>query len=280
MTCNEVTRLDNDYQRRVVRLEDIHQVDQRQFDQLAAAVDPSMGMTVLDAGAGYGAVSRELAARSAHLELSYHLLEISGTQLAMAPEELAKVLPKSLVDRTTVYHHASVLDANLPTNCYDRIVAKLLWHELPQHEQPQLATELFRMLAPGGKLVLWHISLQNPELASFYRSIIREKDRLAGYHSLVSDRYFTAEDELKCQLQAAGFQGIRRESLLRYDFNSQTRLSSDFRGDETLLWAWNQHIAAAARQLSAEQKQSLHYRAQGNSHCAEFAWGLYVAYKK
>ena len=48
---------------RLVRYEDIHSITDTDFDELVKIIDAKQGDTILDAGCGYGAVTREILKR-------------------------------------------------------------------------------------------------------------------------------------------------------------------------------------------------------------------------
>src|SRR5258705_1653844 len=85
------------YDIRVVPYEDIHSIRPMDFDALARAVDPQDGETILDAGAGYGAVTREILIRNPRLLLRFCNLDVSGVQLERGIAELVKQFGMSFV---------------------------------------------------------------------------------------------------------------------------------------------------------------------------------------
>lgn len=266
--------MENVYHKRHVRFENLLHLNAAMFDQLVHVADVQSGMRLLDVGAGYGAVTREVLLRHPNEVLECHLLEISRTQLDQAREELEGMATGA----TLHFYNRSILAHGLPLGTYHRIIAKLVWHEIPQRDQYVLAQVLHRLLAPLGKLVLWQIALST-DLAPFYRKIIRKKDELAGFQELASNRYFPCESELASHIRQAGFGDLDRRVTLPYHFDSNTRLEADFGGDEFLLAQWNDFIRQEASQLTEAQLQQLRYSDTGDSIHMLWCWGLYVAPK-
>ncbi|HAA14176.1 MAG TPA: hypothetical protein DCE41_21770 [Cytophagales bacterium] len=270
--------MDNDYRNRLVNLEKVHCVDGDMFDRLFSVADLSPNMRLLDAGSAYGAVTQAVLQRNPPEGMSFHLLELSETQLSIAREKLAQLLtPEQMVSQTAFYNE-SILEPSAPSGSYDRIIGKLLWHEIAQSHQAELAGVMHRLLAKEGKLILWQITLEG-EVGDFYRAIVREKDRLAGFHTMATHRYFPNESELLDQLKTAGFQAVKRSDSLPYHFDSATRLGTDFKQDEDKLAQWHTFIRKAAQKLSPTGLEEIEY-VDATTHLEmHFSWGLYVAQK-
>ncbi|MEL6536931.1 MAG: class I SAM-dependent methyltransferase [Bacteroidota bacterium] len=270
--------MDNDYQNRLVNLEKVHCVGGEMFDQLVSVTDLKAGLRVLDAGSAYGAVTQAILQRNPPKDLTYHLLELSATQLGIAKSKLAELLSAEQMESKTAFFNESILAPSAPEGYYDRIIGKLLWHEIAHANQPELARVMHRLLADEGKLVLWQITLED-EMGDFYRAIVREKDRLAGFHSLVTQRYFPNESELLAQLKDVGFQNITCNQALPYHFDSATRLATDFKQDQTKLAQWHEFIRKEASKLSPRGLEQIQY-VDATTHLEmRFSWGLYVAQK-
>jgi ubiquinone/menaquinone biosynthesis C-methylase UbiE len=126
------------------------------------------GMNILEAGSGPGFFTKKL------LEL---LPNSSITALEIDPvlqEKAVEYLQEKIADRLN-YIQASIADTSLDDNTFDFAIARLLFVHLP--DPVAAAREIFRILKPGGKLVIidsdadlfW---LTNPPLSV---EIVREK---------------------------------------------------------------------------------------------------------
>lgn len=270
--------MENVYQNRLVKFENILNLTEEMFDQMVAVSELSAGQVVLDAGAGYGAVTREIMKRMVGERLEYHLVEVSQTQLERARYELAQFLDPEEFHNTTAFFNHSILDTYLPSACYDRVVAKMLWQEVPKEKQAKLAREFYRLIKPGGKLVLWQIALDET-LGNFYRAIIQEKDRLAGFTELVKKRHFPTIQELYLELNTVGFQPIGVASKMPYKFESIKRLHTDFKGDFDKLWDWNEFILDQIYALPDEIQEIIGFDHEGQNVKLQFEWGIVAADK-
>ena len=270
--------MENDYRHRQIRLEKVHCVSEEHFDRLVAQLPLRPGQRLLDAGSAYGAVTQAVLQRQPPAGVHYHLLEQSAVQLAEAKDQLQARQGTEWVQTHAAFYNESILAPSPPPGSYHMIVAKLLWHEIARADQPQLARILYDLLAPGGRLVLWQITLDEA-IGDFYRDIIRKKDALAGYPTLVAQRHFPNESELLGQLQAAGFAQIEHADRLEYHFDSSTRLATDFRGDAAKQADWEGFIRQRAGELAPVTLAQLHYADPGDRVEMYFEWGLYVAQK-
>jgi len=270
--------MDNDYRNRLVNLEKVHCVGGDMFDRLVSVADLRPGLQILDAGSAYGAVTQAILQRNPPEDLTYHLLELSATQLEIARENLAQLLTPEQMATRTAFFNESILEPSATEGSYDRIMGKLLWHEIAKESQPALADTMFRLLQPEGKLILWQITLEG-EVGDFYRAVVREKDRLAGFHFMATNRYFPNESELLEQLKSAGFRSVTRMDSLPYHFDSGTRLATDFKQAEEKLAQWHRFIREESQKLSAAGLEEIQYVDASTHLEMHFSWGLYVAQK-
>ena len=270
--------MENVYQNRLVKFENILNLTDDMFDRLIAVCELSPGHTILDAGAGYGAVTREIMKRHAQMDLHYHLVEVSHTQLERARYELAQFLDPEVFHNATAFFNHSILDTYLPSGNYDRVIAKMLWQEIPQAEQAKLVREFYRLVKPGGKLIVWQVCLDGP-LADFYRKIVKQKDELADYAELAQQRHFPSREEITLELKAAGFQPVGLGAVMPYAFESIKRLHTDFKGDFDKLWDWNEYILDEFYALPERTQEKLKFQHEGQNIRLELEWGLFVADK-
>jgi ubiquinone/menaquinone biosynthesis C-methylase UbiE len=103
------------------------------------------GMDVLELGSGPGFYTKQLVSNLTRSRVT--ALEIDSLLLDKAKQMLSAV-PESRLQ----FVQASVYDTGLPDNAYDFVIARLLFLHL--HHPVEAAKEIFRVLKPGGKLVI------------------------------------------------------------------------------------------------------------------------------
>jgi ubiquinone/menaquinone biosynthesis C-methylase UbiE len=103
------------------------------------------GMNVLELGSGPGFFTEQLALNLPHCPIT--ALEIDSALLAKARQTLINV-PESRLRLV----QASVYETGLSDDSYDFAIARLLFLHL--HHPVEAAKEIFRVLKPGGKLVI------------------------------------------------------------------------------------------------------------------------------
>lgn len=221
---------------RIVNYEQLHRISKIDFDCLSDAVRIENGEFILDAGAGYGAVSQALRERNPLSDVTYHLSDVSSVQL-----DRAKINFGNIQNSNTEYIVDNLVYSNLKYNYYDKIVAKMVLHEIPQMYQEGALRNLVGMLKKGGKLVIWDVflTLDNQELV---QSIIRKKDELAGYYRLLSNRYFFTDAEFLEYVHRVGFSKVLEHTVMPYSLSTENRLIPEFNGDVMKLIEWNSFI--------------------------------------
>lgn len=135
----------------------------------------SDGMKVLEVGCGPGFVTEKLVE---HLPKSgISALDIDDSLLAKAKQRLNKI-----TDRDIEFIQASVYDTGLQDNGYDFVIARLVFLHL--FEPKKAAIEIFRVLKPGGKLVIMDVDdgifgIIEPTMENF-RSVIDKLIAMQG----------------------------------------------------------------------------------------------------
>lgn len=194
----------NAYQERVVSYEKIHSIDEKDFEVLVDLVNPENGQSILDACCGYGAVSTRLESTIAANGLDTHLvlLDSSELQISRAKEILKEQnLDFVLSDaRTTPFED----------NHFDTIVNKMGLHEVDREGQKQMLEEFYRIVKPGGKIVIWELALDEQTQHPF-SEVIKKKDELSGFDSLIRNRYFPLKEETLALLEEVGFENAAAE---------------------------------------------------------------------
>lgn len=115
----------------------------RLFDELAAMRIGMPGQRVLDIGTGTGLMARQMAGRGCEV-------------MALDPSEqmLGKAMEDAAAANLDIGHlQASAEDTGLPDGGFDVITAATCWHWF---DRPRAAAECFRLLTPGGQLVIAH----------------------------------------------------------------------------------------------------------------------------
>lgn len=133
------------------------------------------GMKVLEVGCGPGFVTEKLVENLPNSEIT--ALDVDEKLLTKAKQLLNKV-PNSKVK----FIQSSVYDTGLPNNSYDYVIARLIFLHL--YEPMNATLEIFRILKPGGKLVIIDIDdgifgVVQPNIDNFH-SIINKLIDIQG----------------------------------------------------------------------------------------------------
>lgn len=155
---------------RVVEYEKIHQITDDQIFELEKAIDLKPNQKVLDGCCGYGSVTKWLV-RDANKEItktcSFFLLDNSVVQIERAKENLK--------DQTNVtYTTGDIVVLPYENNFFDTVIIKMGLHENPKEDQSRIVREMFRVLKPGGRFIIWELYLNNLTQPIF-RSLINKK---------------------------------------------------------------------------------------------------------
>jgi ubiquinone/menaquinone biosynthesis C-methylase UbiE len=117
----------------------------RVFTQLAAASGARPGDRVLDVGCGSGYFTRVMAEAVAP----------GGTAQGLDPSGDAVAQAKSLTHPANCTFSDGVAEAlDAPDGSYDVVVSSLTIHHLPETLRPQAIAEMFRVLRPGGSVLI------------------------------------------------------------------------------------------------------------------------------
>lgn len=257
------------FDERDVRYEYIHSISAEDFRSFVEVAHIDGNCRVLDCGCGYGAVSREMLrateqARSIRLtKLSIDLIDESAFQLERAHKELASWMSGPGV-KLTFIHGSFPDDLPVPrTDSYDVIACKMVLHEVCHDQQLAFVNEAYKCLKPGGRLVLWDLCL-SPEMAEFHRSVIKMKDVLAGYTTMVSRRHMLTGFEIEHLFQVSAFGKVQLVKNILYRFDTRKRLDTEFRGNKERFEEWHAFIRDSARKLDPSLLQKVHYQDDGD----------------
>lgn len=191
----------NSYQERVVSYEKIHSINEKDFQALVDLVNPEDGQIILDACCGYGAVSKRLAEyiSGKSLNTKIVLLDSSELQLDRAREELKGFGFEFVL--------SDARNTSFEDNYFDTVVIKMGLHEVDKEGQTKMLEEFYRIMKPGGKIIIWELALDEKTQMPF-SEIIKKKDELCGFSSLVKNRYFPRKEETLELLVRVGFENV------------------------------------------------------------------------
>lgn len=242
-----------DYQKkgfddRIVRYEQIHKVKDEYYQALINAIDPREGEVIFEGCAGYADVSKHIieATKDFQNKPEIYLIDESAVQMKRAHAELQ--LPE---DHMVL---GDVRQTGMSAEKFDKAVIKMGVHELPKDEQPKVFSEMYRILKPEGKFVIWELSL-NETTQKAFQDILRKKDELAGFDIMIKNRYFQRHDELQKLFEDAGFKDVKDEYNIRYVFDPKGRF-------EELISRDRQEMLAEKGTLSEDDENELRFRAQ------------------
>jgi SAM-dependent methyltransferase len=258
------------FDRRIVRYEEIHAITSEDFRTFVDAAAVSGHARILDCGCGYGAFTREFLVATEpgrlrdEIQLQIDLIDESLVQIERAREELRPWLNGPGIDLRFI---GGVFPDDLVDNCsqqYSVVACKMVLHEVRREEQLHFLEDAYNCLKQEGRLVLWDVCL-SPEIAPFYRAVVKSKDALAGYDSMVERRYFLTEDELVALFRASSFRSVKFIKDILYRFDTQKRFMPEFGGDEFKFAQWEEFVRQSAAALSPEVLAGLRYRDDGDS---------------
>lgn len=251
-----------DYDKRLVNYEKIHQVKEKDYDDLNDLCNLKNGDVIMDYGAGYGSVASELIKRNSNKELSFTLLEPSKVQIERAEILLSPQSTKKKVE----YVNAALVDVILPKETFTHIIAKVAIHELPLAEQELELKRMFTLLKHNGSIYIWTISCDN-ELQHFVQSFFKKKDSLTNLNSLAKNRYFANTGELMGMLYTAGFEkkNISTHEILPMTYETKNQLDQDFRGNFKKLKLFNEFIRKSVSKETDRNKAILRFMDEGKT---------------
>ncbi|WP_054955575.1 class I SAM-dependent methyltransferase [Paenibacillus dakarensis] len=133
------------------------------------------GMSVLEVGSGPGYITEQLL----HSLPNSH---ITSLEIDQALQNQAKILLRDVPADRIKFVEASVYSTGLPDHSFDFVVARLIFLHL--HDPLEAAQELYRVLKPGGKLVIIDIDdgvfgTVNPDIPSLHTILRKIADAVA-----------------------------------------------------------------------------------------------------
>lgn len=239
------------------------------FATLLAAMNLGNGMVIADVMGGYGDVSKQILDYCSKKRIGVHLTlsDRFREQIERSKQHLKEYnLTRKIEDARCLA---------FKDNSLDKIVIKMGLHEVKKEDQLKVASEVYRSLREGGEAYIWESIGQDDYLAYFWRGIVRQKDILAGFTSLVENRYFPSEQEIVDTLKTGGFKDIQK--VYSGEFKYITRnLLTDFNGDLSKLDAWNEFLR---QRLPDDVKKAINFTDEGDSISMSFSKLIWVAKK-
>lgn len=232
---------------RVVSYEQVHNIQKDDWTAFMKAVNPQPGEVILDGMCGYGACAKGI--REITTKTDLYFLDESTVQIKRAKENFPEVEDHK-------FHTEAMENSSFEDGFFDKVVIKMGLHEVPLEDQPKISNEVYRILKPGGKLILWDIML-NDDTQELFQKVIRKKDELAGFEMLVKERYFFREDQFLNHMKNAKFSKVENFHEMIYEFSSINRLHAEFKSDEKTLETFNNYILEV---FPEEMKSKLNYK--------------------
>jgi ubiquinone/menaquinone biosynthesis C-methylase UbiE len=176
----------------------------RVFSRLAAESGARHGNRVLDVGCGTGYFTR-LMAQAVAPGGSAHGVDASAKASAHA-QRITR-----LDNCTFVAGIAEALDA--PDGSYDMVVSSLMIHHLPETLRPRATSEMFRVLRPGGSVLVAEF---RPPGSRFGRRLVKG---LTRHEAMAENRV----DLLAPMVRDAGFDQLRSGGIRPWTYFVQAR---------------------------------------------------------
>ncbi|MVN91237.1 class I SAM-dependent methyltransferase [Mucilaginibacter aquatilis] len=256
----------------------VHAESEVDFDQFIKVLNINDGDKVIDVGGGYGSIFLRLLPRQPHVNFEYDLLDGGMLQLKKGEERISASLQQHNNQSVVRYLHQDATELNLQSNYYDLVICKMFLHEIPAIHQKALINRLFEIVKPGGRLVVWNPDLQESDY-KFYTSVIRKKDELAGYQSLVQNRHFLLNADFCGLTHEAGFTSIQKQLTFDYHLHTRNRLNEEFFGDKQKLKDWNDYILQIAKDLDIATRTELKIKSLDDNVYINFKRSVYSLIK-
>ena len=165
---------------------------------------------ILDVGCGTGQLAARLlvefpAVRWVGCDLSTGMLAQAALRLGIDAPAAPRTRRRGTDRQSARVVRGDALHLPFRAGSVDAVVCTEAFHWFPDHDRA--LGEMFRVLAPGGTLLL---ALVNPPLA-IVSSLVHLGSRVAG-----QPLYWPTPTRLRAQLEAAGFRVDRQRRLVRF----------------------------------------------------------------
>lgn len=253
------------WERRNVDFSRAHGNEDEAFQALIENLDVKPGEVIGDVMSGYGSVSRKILEYCAKNRVFAKLILIDAyeNQLRKSYEHLAEFEGQGfVVERIVGDARCISLESKL-----DKAVIKMGLHEVPMRDQKTILEKTYKSLKPTGEVYVWESMGQTPEINEWFRKIVKKKDELAGFQSLVENRYFPNDSELVEAMRKAGFMDI--SEVYKGEFRYITEnLLGDFDGDYGKVKDWNKYLRMS---VPEHIKRAINFTDNGPSISMSFA---------
>jgi SAM-dependent methyltransferase len=271
-------QISNAYEVRNANYSIVHSESDADFNEFFAMLDIRDGERVIDVGGGYGPIFTRLIEQQPSLRFEYDLLDGGLFQLKKAEERINLLLKKIGNNSAVRYLHQDATRLDLQSGYYDLVICKMFLHEIPKQHKKNLIAKLFDILKPGGRLIAWNPDLNDGD-HGFFSSLIRKKDELAGFESMVQNRHFLLNSEMAEMMNEAGFSGFKKLLTFDYHLSTRNRLVEEFAGDNEKLREWNEYILTIAKQLDDNTRKQLRISVSGDDIYINFKRGVFSSRK-
>lgn len=167
-------------------------VDQLETELAFSMFSPRSGMKILDAGCGTGNFTLKLAGRG----LEVIGVDISPPMLEKAREKVARIDKELKIS----FKEMNVLETEFPDSYFDGIFSVAVIEFLEDEKKEDLIQEMFRVVKPGGKVLIGSINADS-DWGRMYQRLGKTEDSVFSY------AHFTTPEKLqqieKDKLQAS-----------------------------------------------------------------------------
>ncbi|MFD4413514.1 class I SAM-dependent methyltransferase [Streptomyces sp. NPDC058251] len=229
----------------------IHSVEPVDIDRFVDALDLDTGQHALDLFCGYGAIGQRILQRCPGALVTF--ADLHQRQLDR--------IPPSVASCAAAVQEADARSLPFADSTFDAVAIKMGMHEVNQWDQSAVCAEVHRVLRPGGKLAVWDVMPEDGPSQDAFNNIMQVKNALAGYESLVRDRYFFRLDQLFVNLSQAGFSSMQKVYDAKFRQSTLSRRDSELGGSDEKLKALNDYIR---RRLTADQARAMAMNDRGN----------------
>lgn len=253
----------------------VHSESDEDFNQFLDALDIKDGEKVIDMGGGYGGIFIRLLQKYPQLTFEYDLLDGGFFQLKKGQDKIDQLLNSTENKSVVRYLHQDATQLDLPAEYYDLVICKMFLHEIPAVYKHDLIANLYRIVKPGGRIVVWNPDLNEYD-HEFFTHVIKKKDELAGFESMVQNRHFLLNSDLCALMEAAGFVDFCKPLMFDYHLRTSHRLNEEFAGDHEKLVTWNEYILKIADKLDGDTRNKLNLQISGDDIYINFKRGIFT----